>query len=174
MSAADTVRRGLALSPELRRGLATTLVLGLLATVGKVAVPVAIQQGIDTGLAAPGGPDLARVFGIAAVAAGLLVGTGLCAYLMNVRLYTVSETALARLRVRTFLHIHDLSMLHQQTQRRGALVARVTSDVDQITQFLQYGGVILIVSAGQVLLTAGVMALYSWPLTLVVCATGVR
>ena len=60
------------------------------------------------------------------------------------RLFTVSETALADVRTRTFRHIHDLSMLHQQSERRGALVSRVTSDVDQITQFLQWGGVILL------------------------------
>ena len=65
------------------------------------------------------------------------------------RLFTVSETALAAVRARTFRHIHDLSMLHQQSERRGALVSRVTSDVDQITQFLQFGGVILLVNVGQ-------------------------
>ena len=72
-----------------------------------------------------------------------------CAYLMNVRLFTVSETALAGVRVRTFRHIHDLSMLHQQAERRGSLVSRVTSDVDQISQFLQWGGIILLISFGQ-------------------------
>jgi ATP-binding cassette subfamily B protein len=165
-----TLRRGLALSPELRRGLPGTLVLGLLSTAGKVAVPVAIQQGIDTGLSAPGGPDLGRVLVIAALAAALLCGTALCAYRMNVRLYTASETALAGLRVRTFRHIHDLSTLHQQAQRRGSLVARVTTDIDQISQFLQAGGVVLLVSAGQLLLTTVLMLVYSWQLTLVVYA----
>ncbi len=79
----------------------------------------------------------------------MLVVTTFCGYLMNVRLFTVSETALANVRVRAFRHVHDLSMLHQQTERRGSLVSRVTSDVDQITQFLQWGGVILLVNIGQ-------------------------
>ena len=86
------------------------------------------------------------------------------------RLFTVSETALAGVRARTFRHIHDLSMLHQQSERRGSLVSRVTSDVDQITQFLQCGGVILLVSFGQLVVTTIVMAVYSWQLTLVVFA----
>ena len=97
----------------------------------------------------------------------------ICAYLMNVRLFTVSETALAGIRTRTFRHIHDLSMLHQQAERRGSLVSRVTSDVDQISQFLQWGGVILLVSFGQLTVTTVVMAVYSWQLTLVVLR-GVR
>jgi ATP-binding cassette, subfamily B, bacterial len=170
VTAAGTLRRGLALSPELRRGLPGTLVLGLLSTAGKVAVPVAVQQGIDTALHERGGPDLRRVLVIASLAAVLLAGTALCAYLMNVRLYTASETALSGLRVRAFRHIHDLSMLHQQAQRRGALVSRVTTDIDQISQFLQFGGVILVVSAGQLLLTTVLMLVYSWQLTLVVYA----
>ncbi|GAB3862277.1 hypothetical protein GCM10029963_68190 [Micromonospora andamanensis] len=74
------------------------------------------------------------------------------------------------MRVRAFRHVHDLSMLHQQSERRGSLVSRVTSDVDQITQFLQWGGVILLVNLGQLAVTTAVMLAYSWQLTLVVFA----
>ena len=96
--------------------------------------------------------------------------TTICGYLMMRRLFTVSETALADVRTRAFRHIHDLSMLHQQSERRGSLVSRVTSDVDQITQFLQWGGVILLVNLGQLVVTTAVMLRYSWQLTLVVLA----
>ncbi|MDG4827034.1 ABC transporter ATP-binding protein [Asanoa sp. WMMD1127] len=163
-----TIRRGLSLSPELRTGLAGTLFFAIVSMVGRAAVPVAIQQGLDRGIAGPGGLDVGFVGTVVAITAGVLAITTLCGYLMMRRLFTVSETALANVRVRTFRHIHDLSMLHQQSERRGSLVSRVTSDIDQITQFLQWGGVILIISAGQVLVTASVMAYYSWQLTLVV------
>jgi ATP-binding cassette subfamily B protein len=165
-----TLRRGLALSPELRIGLAGTLLLALVSMIGRAAVPVAVQQGIDRGLRASGGPDLGVVGLVVALTAGVLVITTCCGYLMMRRLFTVSETALAGVRTRAFRHVHDLSMLHQQSERRGSLVSRVTSDVDQITQFLQWGGVILLVSVGQVLVTSIVMAVYSWQLTLVVFA----
>jgi ABC-type multidrug transport system fused ATPase/permease subunit len=165
-----TLRRGLALSPELRTGLAGTLALAVVSMAGRVAVPVAIQQGIDRGLLAPGGPDVGTVALIAALTAALLVVTSACGYAMMVRLFTVTETALAGVRVRTFRHVHDLSMLHQQAERRGSLVARVTSDVDIITQFLQFGGVVLLVSLGQLTVAAVVMAAYSWQLTLMVLA----
>jgi ABC-type multidrug transport system fused ATPase/permease subunit len=167
-SAWRTMRRGLAMSPELHTGLAGTLGLAVMATAGRVAVPVAVQQGIDHGLRAPGGPDIGRIAVIVAATVGILGATMLSAYWMNVRLFTVSETALAGVRTRTFRHIHDLSMLHQQAERRGSLVSRVTSDVDQISQFLQWGGVILLVSIGQLSVTTVVMATYSWQLTLVV------
>jgi ATP-binding cassette subfamily B protein len=165
----ETIRRGLALSPELRVGLGGTLALALVATLGRAAVPIAIQQGIDHGLRAKGGPDVGVIVAVVGVTVAVLSLTSASAYLMMRRLFTVSEAALATVRERTFRHIHDLSMLHQHSERRGVLTSRVTSDIDQITQFLQYGGVTLIVSAGQVLVTTLVMAVYSWQLALVVC-----
>jgi ABC-type multidrug transport system fused ATPase/permease subunit len=165
-----TLRRGLALSPELRTGLAGTLGLALISMAGRVAVPVAIQQGIDHGLAVPGGPDVGLIATVVAATLAVLTVTTVCGYLMMRRLFTVSETALANVRTRTFRHVHDLSMLHQQSERRGSLVSRVTSDVDQITQFIQWGGVILLISIGQIVVTTIVMAVYSWQLTLVVYA----
>jgi ABC-type multidrug transport system fused ATPase/permease subunit len=163
-----TLRRGLAMSPQLRTGLAGTLALAVAATVGRVAVPVAVQQGVDRGLRAPGGPDLDVIAAVVTVTLGIMLATMFCAYLMNVRLFTVSERALAGVRTRAFRHIHDLSMLHQQSERRGSLVSRVTSDVDQISHFLQWGGIILLISIGQLTVTSLVMAVYSWQLTLVV------
>ena len=162
------LRRGLALTPQVRAGLAGTIGLAAIGTIGKVAIPIAIQQGIDKGLSATGGPNMRVLIEIVAIMILVLSITLYCTYLMNVRLYTVSETALASVRTRTFRHIHDLSMLHQQAERRGSLVSRVSTDVDQISQFLQWGGVILLVSVGQLGLTTIVMAIYSWQLTLLV------
>jgi ATP-binding cassette, subfamily B, bacterial len=166
----QTLRRGLSLSPELRTGLAGTLFFAVISMAGRAAVPIAVQQGIDRGLAVAGGPDLGLVAIVATITAAVLAVTTVCGYLMMRRLFTVSETALAGVRTRTFRHVHDLSMLHQQAERRGSLTSRVTSDVDQITQFLQWGGVILLISVGQVVVTSIVMAVYSWQLTLAVIA----
>src|SRR5262245_15687536 len=158
----------MALSPELRSGLLVTLALATAMTAGRAAVPVALQQGIDRGIRGPGGPDLGVVVWVVVLTAVVLVLTTYCGYLMYRRVFTISETALAGVRARVFRHLHDLSMLHQQTERRGALVSRVTGDVDQITSFIQIGGVVLLISIGQALATTVVMAAYSWRLTLVV------
>ena len=94
--------------------------------------------------------------------------TAVAVYRMNVRLFRTTETALAGLRVRAFRHVHDLSVLHQQGERRGSLVSRVTSDVDQLSAFMQWGGVLGLVSVGQLVVATVVMAVYSWQLTLLV------
>lgn len=163
-----TLRRGLAMMPEFRRGLPATFALALVATAGRVVVPIAVQQVIDRGLAGPGGPDLGLVRDVVLLCAGVVLLTVVAVYRMNVRLFRTTETALAGLRARAFRHVHDLSVLHQQGQRRGSLVSRVTSDVDQLSTFMQWGGVLGVVSLGQLLVATVVMAVYSWQLTLVV------
>jgi ATP-binding cassette, subfamily B, bacterial len=163
-----TLRRGLRMMPEFRRGLPATFALALVATAGRVVVPIAVQQVIDRGLAGPGGPDLDLVRNVVLACAAVVLLTVVAVYRMNVRLFRTTETALAGLRARAFRHVHDLSVLHQQGQRRGSLVSRVTSDVDQLSTFMQWGGVLGVVSLGQLLVATVVMAVYSWQLTLVV------
>jgi ATP-binding cassette subfamily B protein len=166
--AVATLRRGLRLVPELRRGLGVTLLFGLIATAGRVVVPLAVQQTLDRGLLADGGPDMGRIGWIVGGCAVAVLVTALAAYRLNYRLFRTTETALAALRVRAFRRVHDLSMLHQQSARRGSLVSRVTSDVDQMSVFMQWGGILIVVSCGQLLLATVLMAIYSWQLTLLV------
>ncbi|OFS15089.1 ABC transporter ATP-binding protein [Kytococcus sp. HMSC28H12] len=166
-----TVRRGLALSPELTRGFGLTLFLAGLATLGRLAVPVAVQQGTDHGLLAEGGPDVRYTLLMAGATALVVVLLSAATYAVNVRLFTAAESGLATLRTRAFRHIHDLSVLTQSTERRGALVSRVTSDVDTISQFVQFGGIMLILSVGQVLAVTVLMVLYSPWLALTVWLT---
>jgi ATP-binding cassette subfamily B protein len=165
-----TLRRGLRMMPDFRRGLPATFSLALIATAGRVVVPIAVQQTIDKGLTGPGGPDLDLVRNLVLICVAVVVVTGVAVYRMNVRLFRTTETALAGLRVRAFRHVHDLSVLHQQGQRRGSLVSRVTSDVDQLSVFMQWGGVLGVISVGQLVVATGVMAVYSWQLTLLVLA----
>ncbi len=163
-----TLAHGMRLAPEFRAGLATTLTLAVVATGGRVVVPIAVQQTIDHGLTGPGGPDLALVRLACGLAALAVVATAVANYLTNVRLYRTTENGLAALRVAAFRRVHDLSMLHQAAERRGSLVSRVTGDVDTISTFMQYGGLLCIVSAAQVLLATLLMLFWSWQLTLVV------
>jgi len=164
-----TFRRGMQLSPEFREGLVGTLLLALLATAGRVVVPVAIQQTIDHGLR-PGGVDTGLVRTAVLGALVAVAVTAVSAYAMNARLTGATETALAALRVRAFRHVHDLSVLHQASERRGSLVSRVTGDVDEISQFMSWGGVLMVISAAQLVLATALMLVYSWELTLVVYA----
>ncbi|MGB7450388.1 MAG: ABC transporter ATP-binding protein [Ornithinimicrobium sp.] len=161
LSTRATLRRGLELSPEFHVGLALTVLLALLATGGRVLIPFVVQQTTDNGILAPGGPDVTFVWTAIALAAGVVVLTSTAQFLVNVRLFTAAESGLATLRRTAFRHIHDLSVLTQSTERRGALVSRVTSDVDTISMFVQFGGLMLLISTAQILVATVLMVVYS-------------
>jgi ABC-type multidrug transport system fused ATPase/permease subunit len=163
-----TARRLRRLAPDATRGLWLTMLLALVATIGKIVIPLTVQQTIDSGISGPRGVDLGAVSDAVTTAAVAIVVTALATYVMNIRLYRVAEGTLATLRVRAFRHIHDLAMLTQASQARGGLTARVTTDVDQASQFLQFGGVMLVISTGQMIVATCLMLAYSWPLTLLV------
>jgi putative ABC transport system ATP-binding protein len=171
-----TLVRGLRLSPEFRQGLAVTLALALAATAGRVVVPITIQQVIDRGLgtgaagAGSAGVDLPLIIRLILFAFGAVAVTAVAGTVMNYRLARATEHALSALRVRTFRHIHDLSLLHHASEHRGTLVSRVTADIDTISRFMQWGGVVLVANVGQLVVALAVMLVYSWQLTLVVVA----
>ncbi|AXG13216.1 ABC transporter ATP-binding protein [Intrasporangium calvum] len=165
-----TLRRGIQLSPQLRRGIGVTVLLAGLSTLGRVLVPFVVQRVTDEGILGSGGPRPEVVLRYLALALAGVVVTALSAYLVNVRLFRSSETGLATLRVHGFRHIHDLAMLTQNTERRGSLVSRVTSDVDTISMFVQFGGLMLLVNVAQISLATVLMLVYSPLLALVVWA----
>ena len=166
----EIVWRGLALSPAAKDGLGVTMLLAVLSTIGGAVVPIVIQVAIDAGLGEGGDVDTSAVHRWILLALGLIAVTAACAYVMRVRLYVASERGLTQMRVQAFRHVHDLSMLTQNSERRGVLVSRVTSDIDQVSMFLQFTGIFMIISVGQMVVATAVMFWYSWQLTLVVLA----
>jgi ATP-binding cassette subfamily B protein len=167
-SGTTIIRRGLALSPAIKDGLGLTILLAILSTVGGSVVPILIQRTVDSGLGDGGDTRLGDIGGFLAIATVLIVLTAGIAYWMRIRLFVASETGLAQMRVDAFRHVHDLSMLTQNSERRGVLVSRVTSDIDQVSQFLQFTGIQIVVSLGQIVVATIIMAYYSWQLTVVV------
>jgi putative ABC transport system ATP-binding protein len=167
-SGTQIIRRGLALSPAIKDGLGFTIVLAVLSTVGGSVVPVLIQRTVDAGLGDGGDTRLSDIGTFLAIASALILLTAVVAYWMRIRLFKASETGLAQMRVDAFRHVHDLSMLTQNSERRGVLVSRVTSDIDQVSQFLQFTGIQIVVSLGQIVVATIIMAYYSWQLTIVV------
>lgn len=173
LSAAGAIavlRRGLAATPELRQGVVLTLALAVATALGKLAVPILIQQILDRGVF---GKDGYRPGFVAAACCGAAVGI-IALYFISratfLRLVRSAEASLLGLRVRTFHHIQRLSLADHVEQRRGALVARVTSDVETLAQFTEWGAVAWIVDTVLIVTTVAVMVVYSPPLAAVAVA----
>lgn len=142
------------------------IALSAFAASGRVIVPVAVQFVLDESVL---GPGVATVIVLVAVAGatGILVA-GLASWAMHRIVVAQSETVFADLRAQVFDHALKLRPEEQDRLTPGAIVSRITSDVDAATQYIGSGGIMLVQNLVQMVLAATVMAIYSWPLALAV------
>jgi ATP-binding cassette, subfamily B, bacterial len=114
-----------------RRGLAIGVTVGLLWTLGKVAVPQLTRLAIDRGIEGGG-----SVLGWAALiaAAGVIVGT----FTATRRYFAFRESRLTetRLRERIFEHILSLHIGFHDRAQTGQLMSRSSSDLNQVQSFV--------------------------------------
>lgn len=152
-------------APSLRRGLGVTMILALLGTGAQVVVPISVQLLLDRVLIAAGTVEVGTIL----AGGGLAVVALLVALVANrialFRLIRAASDGLAELRVVAFDRLHRRSVLHVESERRGSLVARVTSDIEAITQFLEWGGIGMVVGIAQIALVLVVMSFYDLVIT---------
>ena len=165
-SAWAVLRRGVRESPELKRGLGFTVIVSLGVTVTTLVTPVLVQKVFDNGFT--GGFRATYVYAICAFALVLVLLAFVAARAAARRLVRAAEEALMVLRVRTFEHIHRLSIAEQSEEKRGVFVARVTADVDALQQFMEWAGIAWLISFAQVLGALALMLVYAWQLALAV------
>jgi ATP-binding cassette subfamily B protein len=166
-STSALLRRAIQEAPVLGRGLRLTLVLAMTGQAITVITPIVIQQVIDGEILAPDGADMGGVMAKASIALAALVVGVVVGRLALLRLVNTSSTGLSDLRTKTFGHIIRQSVLLVQSERRGTLVSRVTSDITTLQEFMEWGGVGLIIATSQVMLATGVMLAYGWQLALI-------
>ena len=164
--AVETIGRGVEAAPALRTGFAVTFLLAMVGAGGRVVVPVLIQQAIDKGFSSDG-VDVGFVGWLCLIGLVAVVIATIAQRTAVSRLGLRSEEALYGLRVRLFSHIHRLSLEDHNDERRGALVARVTSDTETLAQFFQWGSVAWLLDGSLMLVVAAVMLAYNWLLALI-------
>lgn len=167
VTSAALIRRAFLEAPSLREGLRVTLLLAMIGQAVTVITPIVLQKVLDEEILDSGGIDMAGVLGLAAIAlAALMVGV-VVGRISLLRLVKTSSTGLSDLRIKTFGHIMNQSVLHVQSERRGNLLSRVTSDITTLQEFMEWGGVGMIIASSQVLLATAVMMFYEWRLALI-------
>jgi putative ABC transport system ATP-binding protein len=160
------LKRGIADSTEMRKGLGYTIGLAMAYSLGSLMIPILIQQILDKGLVDGFKPRFVYTWcALAGVGVILVYLAGRATFK---RMVTNSELALKSLRTRVFAHIHRLSIAEQSSTRRGTYVTRVTSDIDQLLQFMEWGALSWILGGTLMIGTLIAMFAYSWRLTLVV------
>jgi len=166
----SVLRRGLANSPELRQGFRITVVMALLMAVGRIVIPVLVQQILDKGILSNDGFQPAFTFGACGLALVITIGVTVLGRLTYIRLVSAAEQMLRNLRVNTFTHIHSLSVADHNEAKRGALTSRVTSDIETLARFAQWGAISWIVNSVVIVGVLAVMAVYQWQLAVITFA----
>ncbi|MEN8114439.1 MAG: ABC transporter ATP-binding protein [Actinomycetota bacterium] len=161
------LRRAFRVAPTLSKGLGLTLGLAIVGTALQLVVPITVQRIIDTVLLASD-VDVGSIVVLGALALVAIVLAMWARRTSLARLARSSVTGLTDLRVTTFGYLHKLSMLHVQAERRGALVSRVTSDIETMQQFMEWGGVGMILGAAQITLAVALMVVYEWRLAVMI------
>ena len=169
VGALQVLRRGVAESPELKEGFWGTVIRALGVAGSKLLVPVTIQLIIDQGLSGDE-VDLSKVVTFASLSALLLIASIFLERATYFRLGCMAENVLRGLRVRVFSHLHKLSLAEHTASKKGVLTARVTSDVETLTRFAQWGAIAWVVDSFQIIAVLALMTYYSWELTLVTLA----
>jgi ATP-binding cassette subfamily B protein len=174
-SATTTIGRGLEEAPVLRHGLGLTWLLAAFGAGGRVVVPIVIQQAIDHGIDVGDGNRVRMRFIVvcALIAVGALIVSFVCQRKAVIRLGVRSEQALNDLRTRLIGHIHRISLADHNDERRGALVARVTSDIETLAEFFRWGGLAWLIDGTLMVIVAGVMLAYNWLLALIAIAISI-
>lgn len=156
-------------APVLGRRLWVILLMNTAGTFTQVLIPVLIQQTVDRDIT-EGGVDVAAITVKVGLAAAVLIVGSVLGRQAMVRLARQASAGLSDLRVKVFSKLISSSVLHVQSERRGALVSRVTSDIGTLQEFIEWGGVVFMVNTSQVLVAVVAMAIYEVRLALVVVA----
>ncbi|MDE0268534.1 MAG: ABC transporter ATP-binding protein [Acidimicrobiaceae bacterium] len=146
------------------------MVMAVFSAVARLVIPILTQLVLDHGVISEEGYKPGLVLGLSLSALFVVVVVAAVNRGVYIRLVTAAESVLLDLRVRTFEHIHRLSLTSHIRERRGVLVSRVTSDVETLATFIQRGAILWVVNPVIILGSFAVMGFYSWQLTLIVIA----
>lgn len=169
ISAMEVLRDGVRTTPELKKGFAASISFAMVIALGRLVVPIAIQQILDKGIS-DGSPNWPFVMWTCAASALAIIGLAVLNKVTYLRLMRTAENVLYGLRTRAFAHVHDLSIGHHNEAKKGVLVSRVTSDIETLAQFASWGAVSWAVNSTMIVVALAMTAIYSWQLALVLIA----
>jgi ATP-binding cassette subfamily B protein len=148
--------------------LAVALVFVALDALAGLLLPVLIRHGIDEGVQRTA---LDAVWGAAALALVVVLGQWVAqTYAMRMTGRT-GERVLYALRVKIFAHLQRLGLDYYERHLGGAVMTRMTTDVDALSTFLQTGLVTAVVSLLTFFGILGALLVIDVQLALVVFAT---
>jgi ATP-binding cassette subfamily B protein len=156
-------RAGKMLRPYRREVLVAGMMI-VLWTFATLAGPFFVKFGIDQGIA----KGNARNLNIAVVGYVLVALGSYFVYRVQVMIIgRVGEGFLRDLRIRVFDHLQRLSMPFYDREKAGVIVSRMTSDVDALSELVQFGLLMFLMNALLLVFSVVVLTIVSWQLILI-------
>jgi ATP-binding cassette, subfamily B, bacterial len=147
------------------------VVVMLLFTAATLAGPVLVRYGIDKGLGGSRGVRFGDR-GSLNLAVGAYLATAITALILGraqiILVTKIGENFLRDLRIRVFDHLMRMSMSFYDKEQTGKLVARMTSDIDSLSELVQQG-LVMFVTNGLLVIAAVILLVTMSPLLSLVC-----
>ena len=167
--------------PDLRWRVVFALAALIAAKAITLAVPIAYKQVVDwlTGHANGAGTAAESALGLAAIPAMLIVAYGVGRVLMvlftqfrDIWFTVVAQHAVRELAIRTFRHLHQLSLRFHLERRTGGLSRVIERGVNGVDTIVRMAVLNSIPTAVELLMISGLVAYYfGWIYVVVVLAT---
>ncbi|MFP5325911.1 MAG: ABC transporter ATP-binding protein, partial [Acidimicrobiia bacterium] len=159
------VRRAFRMLRPYRREMVVAGCVVVVSTLAMLAGPFLVRYGIDEGLRGEGGQPVLNRAAIAFIAVAVIA---LITQRAQILLITrIGEKFLRDLRIRVFDHLLRMSMGFYDKEQTGKLVARMTSDIDSLSELVQMGLVMFLTNLLLFVLTVVVLIAMSPTLALV-------
>ena len=156
--------RSIKMAGEFRRTAALAMVYVVITVLCTLAGPVLVRHGIDAGIK---GKD-ARALNITVIAYLVVVAIAyIIGRMQYVALNSAGEGFLRLLRIKVFSQMQRQSMAFFDREKAGVLVARMTADVESMSELVQYGLMQFLSSFLLLFFAFFLLMSLSWQLTLI-------
>jgi ATP-binding cassette subfamily B protein len=156
--------RSIKMAGEFRRTAALAMVYVIITVLCTLAGPVLVRHGIDVGIKGMDARalDMTVIAYLVVVAIAYVIGR-----LQYVALNSAGEGFLRMLRMRVFGQMQRQSMAFFDREKAGVLVARMTADVESMSELVQYGLMQFLSSFLLLFFAFFLLMSMSWQLTLI-------
>ena len=156
--------RSIKMAGEFRRTAALAMFYVVITVMCALAGPVLVRHGIDSGINAKD----ARVLNMTVIAYLVVVAIAyVIGRLQYVSLNSAGEGFLRLLRIRVFTQMQRQSMAFFDREKAGVLVARMTADVESMSELVQWGLMQFLSSFLLLFFAFFLLLSMSWQLTLI-------
>ncbi len=157
------VRRAVRMGSHLKGQATVAVTLTAIATISKLLIPLAIRAGVDDGIEKADTTVIARV---SLLGLGLLVIQYIAQRVAYFAVARLGEEYLANFRGQIFSSLMKLDMPFYGRSKAGVLVARMTSDIESMTEFVNEGAVMALSNALTAFGVAVFLVAVDWRLAL--------